>query len=80
MIGEILSTPKYSDWTCEVFGNSQIVWTPEVGKVPNAWFRFWSWIFFGCKWRKGRVAGVNLEWKKYSQALDKLLDKLEKER
>ena len=48
--------PKYSNYTCYLFGGnagfSPITWTPEEGKVPNAWVRFWMKIFFDCKWVK----------------------------
>jgi len=48
--------PKQSNWTCYLFGGnasfSSITWTPEEGKVPNAWVRFWMKIFFNCNWVK----------------------------
>ena len=48
--------PKLSNWTCYLFGNrpggAGIVYTPQEGKVPNAWVRFWSKVFFDCKWVK----------------------------
>jgi hypothetical protein len=50
-----LITPKLSNWTCYLFGGSLgdgILWTPQEGKVPNAWVRFWMKVFFDCKWVK----------------------------
>ena len=48
--------PKYSNWTCYLFGGnasfSSITWTPEEGKVPNAWVRFWMKVFLDCNWVK----------------------------
>ena len=48
--------PKQSNWTCYFFGGntsfSPIIWTPEEGKVPNAWVRFWMKVFFNCNWVK----------------------------
>jgi hypothetical protein len=48
--------PKQSNYTCYLFGgdagSSPITWTPQEGKVPNAWVRFWMKIFFNCKWVK----------------------------
>jgi hypothetical protein len=31
---------------------SPITWTPQEGKVPNAWVRFWTKVFFDCNWVK----------------------------
>jgi hypothetical protein len=51
-----LNIPKPSNYTCYLFGGdagfSSITWTPEEGKVPNAWVRFWMKVFFDCKWEK----------------------------
>ena len=51
-----ITQPKLSNWTCYMFGGdsgfSPITWTPEEGKVPNAWVRFWMKIFFDCNWVK----------------------------
>jgi hypothetical protein len=48
--------PKQSNYTCYLFGGntsfSSITWTPEEGKVPNAWVRFWMKVFFDCNWVK----------------------------
>jgi hypothetical protein len=50
--------PKQSNWTCYLFGGntsfSPITWTPEEGKVPNAWVRFWMKVFFDCNWVKNK--------------------------
>ena len=43
---------KLSEWECDVFGNGVVKITPEIGKVPSAWVRFWSWFFLGTIWRK----------------------------
>jgi hypothetical protein len=52
----ILNIPKQSNYTCYLFGGdagfSSITWTPQEGKVPNAWVRFWMKVFFNCKWVK----------------------------
>lgn len=48
-----IHNPKLSNWTCYLFGGSPgngIQWTPNEGKVPNAWYRFWMKVFFDCKW------------------------------
>lgn len=53
--GYQLITPKLSNWTCYLFGGSPgngIQWTPNEGKVPNAWYRFWMKVFFDCTWVK----------------------------
>lgn len=47
-----ISSPVRSKWHCEIFGDSQIIWNPEKGKVPSWWVRFRSKVFFNCKWRK----------------------------
>ena len=48
--------PKQSNYTCYMFGNrpggSGIVYTPQEGRVPNAWVRFWMKVFFDCNWVK----------------------------
>lgn len=52
-----IHNPKLSNWTCYLFGGSPgngIQWTPEEGKVPNAWYRFWMKVFFDCKWVKNK--------------------------
>ena len=50
--------PKYSNWTCYLFGGnasfSCITWTPEEGKVPNAWVRFFMKVFLDCNWVKNK--------------------------
>jgi hypothetical protein len=33
---------------------SPITWTPQEGKVPNAWVRFWTKVFFDCNWVKNK--------------------------
>ena len=48
-----INNPKQSNWTCYLFGGSPgngIQWTPNEGKVPTAWYRFWMKVFFDCKW------------------------------
>ena len=49
-----ISQPKQSEWTCYLFGGnadfSHITWTPQEGRVPNAWVRFWMRFFLGCSW------------------------------
>ena len=50
--------PKQSNYTCYLFGGnasfSSITWTPEEGKVPNAWVRFWMKVFLDCNWVKNK--------------------------
>ena len=48
----IIESVKRSNWQMWLFGSKDIVWTPEKGKVPNWWVRFWSRAFFNCKWVK----------------------------
>jgi len=48
-----IPVPKYSNWTCYLFGatpGNGIQWTPEEGKVPNRFVRFMMRICFDCKW------------------------------
>jgi hypothetical protein len=53
-----INLPKQSRWTCYAFGGdagfSPITWTPQEGKVPNAWVRFWMKVFFDCNWVKNK--------------------------
>jgi hypothetical protein len=53
-----INLPKESNYTCYLFGGdasfSPITWTPQEGKVPNAWVRFWMKVFFNCKWVKNK--------------------------
>ncbi len=51
----VIHQSKQSNWTCYMFGDagfSPITWTPQEGKVPNAWVRFWMKVFFDCNWVK----------------------------
>jgi hypothetical protein len=56
--GFYINLPKQSSWTCYAFGGdagfSPITWTPQEGKVPNAWVRFWMKVFFDCNWVKNK--------------------------
>ena len=53
---KVFIQPNYSNWTCYLFGGdasfSPLTWTPQEGKVPNAWVRFWMKVFFNSKWVK----------------------------
>jgi hypothetical protein len=53
-----IKQPKLSNYTCYMFGGdagfSPLTWTPQEGKVPNAWVRFWSKVFFDCNWVKNK--------------------------
>jgi hypothetical protein len=53
-----INLPKQSNYICYMFGGdagfSPITWTPQEGKVPNAWVRFWMKVFFNCKWVKNK--------------------------
>lgn len=50
-----LDTPELSDWNCYLFGSDDrtgIVWTPTVGNVPNWFWRWMQYLFFGNLWIK----------------------------
>ena len=47
-----IKNPKLSNWKMYLFGNDFITWQPEEGKVPSAWVRFWTKVFFNCKWER----------------------------
>jgi hypothetical protein len=50
----VIQQPKYSNYTCYMFGNRPggvgITYIPQEGRVPNAWVRFWMWVFLDCLW------------------------------
>ncbi len=52
----VIQQPKYSNWKCYMFGNrpggNGITYIPQEGQVPNAWVRFWMWVFLDCLWVK----------------------------
>jgi hypothetical protein len=53
--GEYLTftTPKASNWQCQVFGGPMgIVWTPREGQEPNWFHRKMQELCFGVKWKK----------------------------
>lgn len=39
-----------SNWECHLFGSSDFIYHPVKGGEPNAWVRYWSKVFFNCKW------------------------------
>lgn len=48
-----IELPERSDWECHLFGcGNFIVLNPEVGKVPNRFWRFMQYLCFGNKWIK----------------------------
>jgi hypothetical protein len=50
-----LNTPELSDWQCYLFGSgdrSGIVWNPRKGHVPNFFWRWMQYLFFGNLWVK----------------------------
>jgi len=51
-----IQQPKESNYICYMFGGdasfSPITWTPQEGKVPNAWVRFFMKVFLDCNWVK----------------------------
>ncbi len=53
-----INQPIQSNWTCYLFGGdasfSFLTWTPQEGKVPNAWVRFWMKVFLDCNWVKNK--------------------------
>ena len=54
---QYIGCPKYSKWTCYLFGNrpwsyTGLSWTPEEGRVPNRFVRFMMRICFDCYWVK----------------------------
>jgi len=53
-----INQPNQSNYTCYLFGGdasfSPLTWTPQEGKVPNAWVRFWMKVFFDSKWVKNK--------------------------
>ena len=45
--------PGLSDWKCDIFGlQGQIVVRPYKGKVPNWFWRWMQYIFFGNLWKR----------------------------
>jgi hypothetical protein len=50
-----INLPKYSNWTCYLFGSTSgygLTYTPQEGRVPNRFVRFMMRICFDCKWVK----------------------------
>lgn len=44
---------KHEGWICEMFGSGQsFVWEVPDDKVPNRFWRFMQYTFFGNKWIK----------------------------
>jgi hypothetical protein len=43
-----------SDWKCELFGcgKNGITWRPNKGQVPNFFWRWMQYLFFGNKWMR----------------------------
>ena len=51
-----LKLPELSDWTCYMFGSTVgngMVWRPEKGKEPNAFWRWMQFLCFGNRWVRG---------------------------
>ena len=54
-INGIIQPPELSDWKCYMFGAKDgygVVFIPLRGEEPNAIQRWFSGIFFKCKWVK----------------------------
>ncbi len=50
-----LSTPEYSDWTCDIFGlHNQITVRPLKGQTPGWFWRWMQYICFGNLWIKDK--------------------------
>lgn len=47
---------KSSDWVCHMFGPDGPTWRPAEGKVPNVFWRFCQFVFFGNHWAKEKEA------------------------
>lgn len=53
-----ITFPKYSNWTCYLFGATSgygLVYTPVEGNVPNRFVRWMMRLCFDCKWVKNEV-------------------------
>ncbi len=43
-----------TEWTCELFGGTDIIMTPLKGKVPNWFWRWMQYLILGNKWKKNK--------------------------
>lgn len=51
------SQPKFSGWTCHLFGAGEgygLVYVPVEGSVPNAFVRWMMKVCLGCRWVKAK--------------------------
>jgi len=49
------TTPTPSGWECRLFGAADgdgLTWRPYEGNVPNFFWRFMQFVFFGNRWSK----------------------------
>ena len=45
--------PKMSGWECDLFGmKNGLTYHPQEGHVPNFFWRWMQYIFFGNRWVK----------------------------
>lgn len=45
----VLKNLEVSDWECHIAG---VVYRPQKGKEPNAFWRWTQYLVFGIKWKK----------------------------
>ena len=51
----IVTAFELSGWECHLFGGAEgsgVSWIPAKGQVPNAFWRWMQFLFFGNRWRK----------------------------
>lgn len=50
----VIDLAKVSDWECRLFGavNGGLVWRPNEGEVPNAFWRWMQFLAFGNRWKR----------------------------
>lgn len=48
----LIKFPEISGWKCLLFGTRELVWQASKGKVPNWFWRWMQYLFFGNKWVK----------------------------
>ena len=50
---KFLELPQQAGWSCQLFGcGTAIVIRPNIGQVPNRFWRFMQWLAFGNRWIK----------------------------
>lgn len=48
----VLNVARPSDWSCQLFGCDDFVFTPKLGNEPNWFWRLMQRICFGNRWVK----------------------------